>query len=55
MNFLDFKYKFKEMEHDIQKKGFNLTDVKIGYTKATGDNIIVALSTDTNVVAYFKW
>ena len=55
MNFKEFQKKVSEMEHELQEKNVNPEDVKIGYTKATGDNIIVALSSDTNVVAYFKW
>lgn len=55
MNFLEFKQKVEAMEHKLEEKGINPDDVKIGYTKATGDNIIVALKGDYTVVAYFKW
>ena len=55
MNFLDFKYKVKEMELELRDKGIKETEVKISYTRATGENIIVAMTSDTNVAAYFKW
>ena len=55
MNFNDFKHKVMEMEKELEEKGINLADVKIGYTKATGENIIVAMSGDYTVASYFKW
>ena len=55
MNFLDFKHKVTQMEKELKEKGIDLEDVKIGYTKATGENIIVAMSGDYTVTSYFKW
>ena len=54
MDFIDFYYKVKEMGHELEEKGIKPTDVKIGYTKATGEHIIVAMK-GSMVVSYFKW
>ena len=55
MNFNDFKHKVKGMEKELEEKGINPEDVKISYTKATGENIIVAMSGEYTVASYFKW
>ena len=43
MNFTEFYSKVQTMKQELEDKGINPEDVKIGYTRATGDNIIVAL------------
>ena len=55
MNFIEFYEKVQQMKSELTKQELDLEDVKVGYTKATGENIIVAMSSDTNVVSYFKW
>lgn len=55
MNFNEFQKKVDEMGCKLQEENVNPEDVKIGYTKATGENIIVALKSEYIVVAYFKW
>ena len=55
MNFIEFYEKVQQMKSELTKQELDLEDVKVGYTRATGENIIVAMSSDTNVVSYFKW
>ena len=55
MDFKEFYENVEKMKYDLQEKCINAEDVKIGYTKSTGEHIIVALKGDYNVVSYFKW
>ena len=55
MNFKQFYNKVEQMKTELEDKNLDFEDVKIGYTKSTGENIIVALKGDYNVVSYFKW
>ena len=55
MNFNEFQRKVEHMGIELQEKNIDPNDVKISYTRATGENIIVAMTSDTNVAAYFKW
>ena len=55
MNFKEFYNKVEQMKTELEDKNIDFEDVKIGYTKSTGENIIVALKGDYNVVSYFKW
>ena len=55
MNFTEFYGKVQQMKKELEDKGLNPDDVKIGYTRATGDNIITAMSSDYIVASYFKW
>ena len=55
MNFKQFYTKVEQMKTELEDKNIDFEDVKIGYTKATYKNIIVALKGDYNVVSYFKW
>lgn len=55
MNFKQFYENVEKMKTELEDKNIDFEDVKIGYTKSTGENIIVALKGDYNVVSYFKW
>jgi DNA-binding protein YbaB len=55
MNFKEFYENVEKMKTELENKNIDFEDVKIGYTKSTGENIIVALKGDYNVVSYFKW
>ena len=54
MNFIEFKRKITNMEKELKEKDIDPVDVEIGYLKASGDNIFVAIKDDT-VASYFKW
>ena len=55
MNFTEFYSKVQTMKQELEDKGINPEDVKIGYTRATGENIITAMSSEYTVASYFKW
>ena len=52
MNFEQFYENVEKMKTELEDKNIDFEDVKIGYTKSTGE---VALKGDYNVVSYFKW
>ena len=55
MNFKQFYTKVEQMKTELEDKNIDFEDVKIGHAKYSGENIIVALKGDYNVVSYFKW
>lgn len=57
MNFVEFKQKVNDMEKELKEKDIDPVDAKIGYTRATGEHIIVAIVSDSEytVASYFKW
>lgn len=55
MNFVEFLEKVEQMKTELEEKGLDPKNVRVGYTRATGDNIIVAMSGDYTVASYFKW
>lgn len=54
MNFAEFNKKVEDMKLDLEQQGVTPEDVKISYTKSTGEHIIVAMKGNM-VVSYFKW
>ena len=55
MNFIEFYENVTKMKDELMKQGHDLKDIKVGYTRATGEKMIVAMSSDYNVASYFKW
>ena len=55
MNVQEFYDNVLKMKQELEKKDLDFKDVKIGYTKSTGENIIVAMSSEYTVASYFKW
>ena len=54
MNFTEFYEKVENMKTELKQEDITPEDVKISYTKATGEHIIVAMKGNV-VVSYFKW
>lgn len=54
MNFKEFYENVEKMKYELQEQFINAEDVRISYTKATGENIICAIK-GSRVVSYFKW
>ena len=55
MNFVEFLENVEQMKTELEEKGLDPKKVRVGYTRATGDNIIVAMSGDYTVASYIKW
>ena len=55
MNFVEFLENVEQMKTELEEKGLDPKKVRVGYTRATGDNIIVAMDGDYTVASYFKW
>ena len=55
MNVQEFYDNVLTMMKELEEKGIDFSQVKISYTRASGENIIAAMDDDCNIHSYFKW